>query len=167
MATEKIRSVTPEDAAAICDIYRPYVTESTVSFELVMPTVSEMQARILETMPRGWFVAEKDGKVVGYAYAAKHRERMAYQYCCEASVYIHPDHQRQGIAASLYRRLFAHLKTLGLVNVYAGITLPNPKSIAFHQAMGFEPIGTYKAIGYKFEAWHDVTWLGLRLEPTF
>jgi phosphinothricin acetyltransferase len=111
-------------------------------------------------------VAEVDNEIVGYAYASSHRERKAYQWCCESSVYIKAGSQRLGLASQLYRALFENLKNKGLVHVYAGITLPNAKSVAFHEAFGFRPIGVYKDIGFKLGEWHSVGWWGFQLSPT-
>ncbi len=121
--------------------------------------VSEVQAYA------PWLVFDVDGVVAGYAYASKHRAREAYQWAIEASVYIASRFQRQGIARSLYSHLFQELKQRGYHVVLAGVTLPNPSSVGFHEAMGFKQIGTYRAIGYKLGSWHDVMWLDLRLQP--
>jgi L-amino acid N-acyltransferase YncA len=97
--------------------------------------------------------------VIGYAYVSKHRDREAYQWCVESSVYVLEDYHQKGIAKELYSHLFEILRNRGYINVYAGITLPNPKSYSFHTRMGFEPVGVYKNIGYKLGQWHDVAWL--------
>src|SRR5690606_7498648 len=111
----------------------------------------------------GWYVYVADESVIGYAYASPHRDRAAYQWSCEVSVYIAQNSQGRGSASSLYRRLFCELKRKGFVTAYAGITLPNPHSVAFHQALGFRQIGTYEKIGYKLGQWHDVSWWELKL----
>jgi len=155
-----IRFVNTADAAAMLDIYRPFITNSTTSFEIVVPTVGEFAERITaNTQKYPWLVAEANGMVAGYAYAGKHRERQAYQWSVETSVYIHPAFYRQGIAQLLYTKLFSVLKTQGFVNIYAGIALPNAASAQLHRALGFEDIGVYQKIGFKFGAWHDVLWM--------
>lgn len=96
--------------------------------------------------------------MIGYAYAGPHRSREAYQWAVESSVYVSQDHQRAGVARGLYESLFAVLELQGFQNVCAGTTLPNPASVRFHEAMGFESIGVYEKIGYKNGNWHDVKW---------
>lgn len=161
-----IRPATSEDAKAILNIYSPYVDETAVTFEITAPDLIEIQKRIEETSHLGYFVCELNGQVIGYAYASKHRERAAYQWCCEVSVYVKKEFQGKNVAANLYSRLFLQLKDLGYVNAYAGITLPNEKSIRFHESMGFKPIGIYEKIGFKLDKWHDVGWWGLRLQES-
>ncbi|QJD80776.1 arsinothricin resistance N-acetyltransferase ArsN1 family B [Spirosoma rhododendri] len=161
-----IRFATPDDAAALLAIYGPYVTDSIISFEYDVPTVAEFRGRIEAIQQQfPYLVAEVDGRVLGYAYASRHMDRMAYQWSVNTSVYVHPDGHRQGIARQLYTRLLDLLRQQGYHNAYAGITLPNPASEAFHASMGFTPVGTYRNIGYKFGAWHDVIWLSLLLQP--
>lgn len=160
----KIRLAGPGDAPAILAIYEPIVRESSISFEYEPPTAEEMRRRIASTLERcPWLVCEADGTVAGYAYAGIHRERAAYQWSVETSVYVHPDHRRRGVARGLYMALLAALRAQGFANALAGITLPNPASVGFHESCGFEWIGVYRAVGYKLGAWHDVGWLQLRL----
>jgi L-amino acid N-acyltransferase YncA len=167
-----IRPARPSDAPDILAIYAPFVTDTVVSFEFEPPDVEEIRRRVGETLDRWpWLVWEQDGSVRGYAYGSGHRARAAYQWCVEVSVYVHPDTRRSGIARRLYAELFDRLRRQGFYNAYAGITLPNEASVGFHEAMGFQPIGVYPRIGYKFGRWHDVAWWSLRLredegEPT-
>jgi phosphinothricin acetyltransferase len=155
-----IRHVELSDAEAVLNIYKPYIESTSITFETSVPSVDEFAARIESyTEKYPWLIAEDSGNVIGYAYASKHRERDAYQWCVESSVYVLEKYHRSGIAMKLYNSLFSILKECGYVNVYAGITLPNPKSYTFHKKMGFEDIGVYKNIGYKFDKWHDVAWL--------
>ncbi|GAB4034646.1 arsinothricin resistance N-acetyltransferase ArsN1 family B [Spirosoma gilvum] len=161
-----IRFATPVDAPAILAIYAPYITDTTITFEYDVPSIDEFAGRIRTIQQQlPYLIAEVDGRVLGYAYASKHRDRTAYQWSVETSVYIHPDGHRQGIARQLYTKLFDYLRQQGYYNAYAGITLPNPKSEAFHQSLGFEPVGVYRNIGYKMEAWHSVAWFQLTLQP--
>src|SRR5947207_2180221 len=154
-----VRLVRASDAAAIAAIYKPYVDGSPTSFETKAPTAKEVQTRIAETLKEyPWLVCDCSGVVAGYAYATRHRVRAAYQWCVETSVYVHQDFQRSGVARGLYTSLFAILGAQGFVNAYAGITLPNARSVALHEAAGFLPLGIYRSIGYKFDAWHDVGW---------
>ena len=163
-----IRQATTADAAALLDIYRPYVENTAVSFELVAPTVDEFAARIAKALSRWeWLVAEHDGKCIAYAYGSSHREREAYAWCGEVSAYVHPAHRGRRVAQHLYNALFDKLQARGYCNAYAGIALPNEASIALHRSVGFTPIGVFKSAGRKFGAWHDIAWFGrvLRNEP--
>jgi phosphinothricin acetyltransferase len=105
-----------------------------------------------------WLVCESSDKVVGYVYATAHRERAAYRWSVDVAAYVKEDAQRRGIARALYTALFEILALQGYRNAYAGITLPNPASVAMHEAMGFEQVGVYHRVGYKFGKWHDVAW---------
>jgi L-amino acid N-acyltransferase YncA len=102
---------------------------------------------------------------LGYAYAGPHRARAAYQWSLDASVYVHAQYQRRGIGRALYTSLFKIVTLQGYYNVYAGITLPNPGSVGLHEALGFRPVGVYRAVGYKLGAWYDVGWWHLALRP--
>jgi L-amino acid N-acyltransferase YncA len=159
-----IRLATPRDAAAIAAIYRPAVVESATSFELEAPGDAEMATRVASTLARTpWIVCTFSDDVTGYAYASRHRERAAYQWSVEVSAYVRQDVRRAGIASALYDSLFAILSLQGFRNAFAGITLPNPASVAFHERLGFAPVGVFRQIGYKQGRWHDVQWLGREL----
>lgn len=152
-----IRPAAPGDAAAMLEIYAPIVTSSAITFEYEVPQVADFAARIENVMQvYPWLVAESGGRIAGYAYGGRFRERAAYQWCCESSVYVHPDFQGQGLASTLYGTLFGLLAGQGIINVYAVITLPNPKSAALHGKMGFVETGTLHKAGFKHGAWHDV-----------
>lgn len=162
-----VRSGGAADAAAVAEIYRPWVEESAASFELVAPDAEEMAARIARSNQRWrWLVAELDGEVAGYAYGTAHRARPAYRWSVEVSAYVHRNHHRKGIGRALYDRLLEELTALGYCNAYAGITLPNDGSVALHRALGFEPIGVFRSVGRKFGRWHDVAWLHRPLRDT-
>lgn len=157
--TGHIRLATAADAAAIAEIYQPVVVSSTISFEIDPPDGREMQRRIEETLPGyPWLVCEHRDRVIGYAYASRHAVRAAYQWSINASVYVHGEFRRYGVATGLYVSLFAIAAAQGYVNAYAGITLPNAASVALHESVGFEPLGVYRRVGYKLGAWHDVGW---------
>lgn len=159
-----IRPALPSDASSILEIYAPFILHTTASFETEVPTVEDFRQRIItnqESWP--WLVYESGGVIAGYAYASKHRERAAYQWCVETSVYLHDRFQQKGIATKLYQALFRILTYQGCRNVYAGITLPNEKSIRFHEKMGFRKIADYTNIGYKFNQWNTVRWYELQL----
>lgn len=152
------------DAGAMLEIYSPHVLDSAVSFETTVPTMREFEERIRDTLVKfPWLVCKIDGELVGYAYASAHRTRCAYDWSVEASVYVDSTRHRLGIASSLYSTLFQVLRKQGIINVYCGITLPNPASVAFHESIGFSKIGVYEKIGYKLGKWHDVGWWQLRL----
>lgn len=161
-----IRLAAPLDGAALAEIYRPAVADCSTSFELEPPGAAEMARRVAQCIQRTpWLVYERDGRVVGYAYAGAHRERAAYQWSVEVSAYVHGDFHRRGIARALYNSLFAALAVQGFRNAYAGITLPNDASVALHASVGFTPVGVYRGIGYKLGAWHDVGWYERALAP--
>jgi len=155
------------DAARIAQIYQPYVAETIISFEEIAPTADQMADRIRSTLAwTPWLVADEDGRVVGYAYASRHRERTGYRWSVDISVYLEAGAQGRGIGRALYRELLELLRRQRFVNVYAGITLPNDASVGLHRAIGMEQIGTYERVGYKFGQWLGVTWFGMRLnEP--
>ena len=160
----RIRDATEMDASALLAIYRPYVEASVVSFETQAPTVAEFAARISTALSGWtWLVAEHEGRCIGYAYASMHRERAAYRWSAEVSAYVHPEHHRRGIARALYAELIRELQRMGYCHAFAGITLPNEASVAFHRSAGFEPIGVFRSVGRKFGRWHDVAWLQRKL----
>jgi len=161
-----IRLATPEDGDALADIYRPAVTDSAISFELEPPSGEEMGRRVAKILERTpWLACERDGAVLGYAYASRHRDRAAYQWSFDVSAYVHPGARRLGVGRALYTSLFAALAVQGFRNAYAGIALPNEASVALHTAVGFTPVGVYRGVGYKQGAWHDVAWFERPLAP--
>jgi L-amino acid N-acyltransferase YncA len=120
-------------------------------------------AKVLGHYP--WLVCEDGGEVLGYAYATQHRERAAYRWSVDTSVYVRQGRQRRGVGRALYTPLLAVLPLQGFVNAYACVTLPNPASVGLHEAMGFEPVGVYRQVGFKYGAWHDVAWHQRPLQP--
>ncbi len=161
-----IRLATLADAPAVAAIYRPYVEESLVSFELEAPDAAAMagrMAKVLERLP--WLVCEEEGGVVGYAYAGKYRERAAYQWSVETTVYLKHDWHRRGLGRALYSELMGLLAQQGYYTAYAGIALPNAASVGLHESLGFEPVGIYRNAGFKFGGWHDVGWWQKPLRP--
>jgi len=164
---KRIRSIELSDAEAVRSIYAPFVSDNATSFEIEPPDITAIEQRIRDLKDQyPWLVFEADGKVLGYAYASPHRTRHAYQWCVDVSVYIHGLAQHCGVGRALYAALFEMLSQQGYVNVYAGITLPNPASVGLHQSLGFVPVGVYSRVGFKFGKWHDVVWLHLRLSET-
>jgi phosphinothricin acetyltransferase len=161
---DRIRLAGPSDGDALAAIYAPIVRESATSFELVPPTGAEMAARVEAVLAHApWLVLERGGEVAGYAYASRHRERAAYQWSVDVSVYIAEAHRRAGVARALYDRLFAALRLQGFYVAHAGVALPNPASVTLHESLGFRPIGVYPAVGFKLGRWHDVGWWRLAL----
>jgi L-amino acid N-acyltransferase YncA len=159
-----IRLATERDAAAVRTIYAPVVTQTATSFEFEPPNVDELRSRIAKTLDRfPWIVCDRAGTVLGYAYAGPHRERAAYQWSVEVSVYIDEGARRSGIGRALYTSLFALLRLQGFHNAYAGVTLPNAASVALHESLGFRPVGVYRRVGHKVGAWHDVGWWSLAI----
>ncbi|HEY2722417.1 MAG TPA: GNAT family N-acetyltransferase [Chitinophagaceae bacterium] len=159
-----IRIATVSDATPILDIYAPYIENTSFTFETEVPTVDAFKERIesyLKNWP--WLVCEINGVVAGYAYGARYRERIAYQWCAESSVYVHDDYQRTGVARALYTALIDILWQQGFRNLYAVINLPNEKSVGFHEKMGFEYFATYKNVGYKLGNWKNVGWWQLQM----
>ncbi len=155
-----IRDVSAADAAACAGIYRPYVTGTPVTFETEPPDEEQMAERIAAAQERhAWVVMEEDGRICGYAYGGVFNRRPAYRWACEVSVYVELGRRRTGAGRQLYTALFERLNRRGFSAAIAGLTLPNDASVGLHQAMGFEPVGTYRNIGYKLGAWHDVLWL--------
>lgn len=154
-----IRLAVDSDAAAIARIYSPAVTDHVISFELVAPDAGEMTERLRKIRPQyPWLVFEEDSTILGYAYASSHRDRWAYQWSVDVCAYVDVNAHRRGVGRALYTSLFAVLMLQGYRNAYAGVTLPNPASEGLHRAVGFTPVGTYRDVGYKFGAWHDVAW---------
>jgi L-amino acid N-acyltransferase YncA len=159
-----IRLATPADAKQILDIYGPYIEQTSFTFETEIPTIKSFEERISNYLANyPWLVCEINGKIAGYAYATRHRERTAYQWCVESSVYIHDDFLRSGIARALYTALFEILTRQGFNNVYAVINLPNDRSVAFHESCGFEYFATYESVGYKLGRWKNVGWWRLKI----
>jgi L-amino acid N-acyltransferase YncA len=160
----KIRSATIDDAAQLLAIYAPFIENTAVSFETVVPSTEEFARRITKRLSSwAWLVAEVDGRCVGYVCGHEHRPRAAYRWSVEVSAYVADSHHRQGIARKLYLELFDVLAQQGYCNAYAGVALPNDASVALHRGVGFEPIGTFARVGWKFDRWHDVAWFQRRL----
>jgi len=162
-----IRLAADTDAQAIAAIYAPYVENTPVSFEYDPPTPEEMALRIrnVRAAELPWLVATDEGRLVGYAYATRHKERAGYQWCVESSVYVDRSSHRTGIGRALYARLFEILRELGYQNVYAGTTLPNDQTVKFHESFGFAQTARFDSVGFKHGKWHDTAWWHLSLGP--
>lgn len=162
-----IRLATPRDAGEMLEIYAPYVRETAVTFEYEVPSVDEFRGRVERTLPRyPWLAAEKDGRLLGYAYAGQYRSRAAFQWDAEGSIYLRPEAQGVGLAAPLYRGLIELVKAQGVRNFYGCITHPNPASEGLHRKLGFIDLAVFPRAGYKLGQWRDVLWNYLPLGGT-
>jgi L-amino acid N-acyltransferase YncA len=154
-----VRDATADDGGPCARIYAPYVRGTAITFELEPPSAAEMARRIAAAQERhAWVVLEDAGRVAGYAYGGPYKERPAYRWACEVSVYLEPGRRRRGGGRALYEALFERLAVRGYRTAVAGMTLPNPASEGLHRAMGFQPVGVWRRIGWKLGAWHDVAW---------
>ena len=152
-----LRPVKHEDAEAMCAIYNHYVRDTTISFEEIEVTPSEMSKRILDisdSLP--WLVIENEGMVDGYAYATKWRVRSAYRFSVEISVYLSPTSIGKGYGSRLLEKLLDELVKLGIHVVIGGIALPNVTSIKLHEKMGFTKVAHFGRVGFKNQQWIDV-----------
>ena len=156
----------PHHAGDIAAIYAPIVSSTAISFETEPPSPEEMARRIEVTLAQyPWLVALVENRVAGYAYAHAIAQRQAYAWSAETSVYVHPEFRGMGIGRALYDELFATLRKQGYCRAFAGIALPNAASVGLHEAVGFAHVGTYRRVGWKMGAWHDVGWWELDLRP--
>lgn len=159
-----IRDATEADAAAICDIYNHYITDSHISFEERPVTEAEMRQR-MAALPTSfpWLVIEEGEKVQGYAYAKPWSDRSAYRHSAECAVYLDKDQTGQGLGKALYTALIDRLQDLSIHSVIGGVALPNPASVALHESMGFEKVAHFKEVGWKMNRWIDVAYWELML----
>ena len=159
-----IRIARNDDSAAIAEIYAPIVACTHISFELEPPTADEMWSRMAKALEQHvGLVAEDAGHVVGYAYASKHREKPAYKWSTETTIYVRDGVRGKGVGRALYRTLLRILAAQNYRQAYGGIALPNAASIALHEAIGFRHIGTHPEAGYKLGRWHDLGWWSFQL----
>jgi phosphinothricin acetyltransferase len=160
-----IRPVTPDDAAAIVDIYNHYIATTVISFEENAVTPDEMAGRIRDvTAHLPWLVYEQDARVTGYAYATKWRVRSAYRFSAETSVYVQAGQGGKGIGSALYKALLEDLRGREIHMAIGGIAQPNPASVALHESLGFEKVAHFRQVGRKFDQWVDVGYWELRLD---
>lgn len=160
----KLGTINNVDISQVLDIYSAYI-HTKITFENAVPDIGSFTKRVNDyTHKYPWLVLKIDDAIAGYAYASVYREREAYQWVAECSVYIHPDYKRMGIARKLYSALFEILKLQGIYKLYAVITLPNKESTNFHESMGFTWFATYQNVGYKLGQWCDVGWWQMELQ---
>ncbi|MGN1006539.1 MAG: GNAT family N-acetyltransferase [Aristaeellaceae bacterium] len=168
-----IRVARESDAAALRDIYAPYVERTAVSFEYEAPDVATFAGRIRRVQERyPYLVAKSDGELLGYAYAGSFHSREAYSWSAEASIYLRMDCRRMGVGSALYRALEAALKAMGVRNLYACIAVPDAPdeyltldSMRFHAAMGYRTVGEFHHCGWKFGRWYSMVWMEKLLDP--
>ncbi len=159
-----IRMATLEDASAIYQIYEPYILNTVFTFEYDPVPLEEFLKRmetVLEHFP--WLVYERDGVILGYAYCSRFKERAAFAWDCECSVYIDQKSHRQGIATALYEELFGLVKEQGYYMVYALITYQHNSSTELHKKFGFKQVAIYEKTGYKHGQWWDLLVMEKRL----
>ena len=155
-----IRVVSPADAPELLAIYAPYVTDTTISFEYVPPSLEEFEGRIKDILKRyPYLAAVRDGEILGYAYAAPFHHRAAYDWSVETSIYVRRDRRQGGLGRALYLALEEALRRQGVQNLNACITWPNPDSVAFHQKMGYREVAHFSRCGFKLGQWLDVIWM--------
>lgn len=167
----RIRTARPEDAIELLEIYAPYVRETAVTYEYTVPSKEEFASRIRHTMEKyPYLVAEKDGEILGYAYAGAFHPRAAYAWDAEMSIYIKKDRKRSGIGKTLYEALEKLLAEQNILNVYACIACPEEEdeyltkdSIRFHERMGYRIIGEFRECAYKFGRWYGMVWMEKRI----
>jgi phosphinothricin acetyltransferase len=159
MKNQTIRLVQEADAAEILKIYDPCVRETTITFEYETPSLDEFRNRIKDISSNyPYIVCVSDKKIIGYAYAHRQRERAAYQWNAELSVYVDKACFRRGVGKALYSALIEILRMQNVRNVYGVVTSPNENSEKLHEHFGFKKLGIFHNTGYKCGAWHDVTW---------
>jgi L-amino acid N-acyltransferase YncA len=161
-----LRIASDEDAEGIAAIYAPVVRDTAISFEVDPPDADEMRRRIRATLAtHPWLVCAENGAVRGYAYATRHRDRAAYRWSADVTVYVHEQARGRGVGSALYAALVPMLVRQGFRRAYAGITLPNRASVALHESAGFRRLAIYAGVGWKLGAWHDVGWWERALAP--
>lgn len=160
-----IRAVTPDDITAITAIYNYYILNSVATFEETILAESDIAGRVqtLLALNLPWLVAEHDGDIVGYAYAGQWKQRSAFRFAVEISVYLSPSLEAKGWGTKLYQALFTQLRDSDISTVIAGITLPNPASCALHEKMGMTKVGHFHDVGFKFDRWLDVGYWQVKL----
>ena len=165
----RVRLADPaRDAERVAEIYRPYVEGTVISFEEIAPSAADVAGRMESVLAwTPWLVAvDENDRVIGYAYASRHRERAGYRWSVDLTVYVDPSFQGRGIGKALSGELLPILRRQRFVSAYAGVGLPNDASVALHQSIGMTRVGVYEKVGWKLGRWVDVAWYGMRLtEP--
>ena len=162
-----IRTATLSDAQALLNIYAPYVEHTAITFEYDVPSVEEFAFRIKNTLQKyPYLVAEKNGRLLGYAYASPFHERPAYDWAVETSIYVDQNIKHQGIGRRLHDALEDALRSQGILNMNACIAYPpeedeylDRNSVEFHTHMGYRLVGEFYKCGYKFHRWYNMVWM--------
>ncbi len=162
-----IRTASPDDARELLDIYDYYVKETAITFEYETPSEDEFRGRIEKVLKKyPYIVIEQNGTILGYAYAGTFKDRDAYQWSVELSIYLNKDHRRAGLGRLLYEELERRLKAQGILNLYACIGYPDAEdehltlnSVRFHEKMGYSMIGKFNKCGRKFGRWYSMVWM--------
>lgn len=167
MSANKIGVATLEDAKTLVEIYTPYVEKTVITFEYEVPSVEEFKGRmahVLEKYP--YLVAERDGEIVGYAYAGEFKSRAAYDWAVETTVYVREDQKNSGVGKALYMALEQILAEQNILNLNACIGYPEVEdeyltknSVQFHEHMGYRFVGEFYKCGYKFGRWYNMVWM--------
>lgn len=168
-----IRTATLSDAQALLNIYSPYVEHTAITFEYDVPSVEEFASRIKNTLQKyPYLVAEKNGRLLGYAYASPFHERPAYDWAVETSIYVDQNIKHQGIGRRLHDALEDALRSQGILNMNACIAYPpeedeylDKNSVEFHTHMGYRLVGEFYKCGYKFHRWYNMVWMEKLLDP--
>lgn len=164
VSSSLVRPATQHDAPACVAIYRPYVEHTAISWEIEVPSLAEMAARIAAAREaHEWLVLERDNRIIGFAYGHTLHRVASYRWSAETGIYVSPDHHRGGGGRELYTRLLRRLAERGYRQAFAGITQPNEASNAFHRSLGFQDAGLYRRVEWKHDRWHDVAWMQLDL----
>lgn len=160
-----IRLAKRSDVPGILEIYAPFILETSVTFEEIVPDETSFWKRIQEIMAElPYLVCEIDDQIAGYAYASGYRSRASYRWSKEVSVYVHPDFQRRKVADALYTSLNEMVRYQGIADLLAIITMPNEPSVAFHEHFGYSKCGEFSKVGYKLNQWQNVGWFELFLQ---
>lgn len=162
-----IRNASPADAGKILEIYAPYVLNTAITFEYEIPSLSEFEDRISNTLKKyPYLVAERDGEIAGYSYAGAFKGRAAYDWAVETSIYLRSDLRRSGIGSKLYSALERELKKQNILSLYACIAYPHTEdeyltkaSVKFHEHLGFKTVGEFTECGFKFGRWYNMVWM--------
>ncbi|MDO6712768.1 GNAT family N-acetyltransferase [Aliiglaciecola sp. 2_MG-2023] len=160
-----IRDAVLGDASEIAEIYNFYVVNTCITFEERKVSDEDMSIRLSKVADCNlpWIVAVLDEAIIGYAYATKWKERSAYRFSVESTIYLSSEYHGKGLGAVLYESLLSKLKPIGINNVIGGITLPNPASVGLHEKLGMEKVAHFSKVGFKFDKWLDVGYWQLSL----
>lgn len=168
-----VRTAAPEDAAALLEIYAPYVEKTAITFEYAVPSPEEFAGRIARTLERyPYLAAEAEGRIMGYAYAGPFKERAAYDWAVETTVYVREEAKRQGVGRTLYAALERCLVVQGVLNLNACVACPEREdeyltrdSVDFHRRMGYRLAGEFRQCGCKFGRWYNMVWMEKHIGP--